>query len=100
MKKPTVISIQQFCTHYDIPPSFIESLSDFEIIEIIVDDQKYIDINQITIIEKMIRLHYDLHVNFEGLDVILNLLSRIENLQDEINSLHNKLDFHNHNLLT
>ncbi len=95
MKNSAIISIQQFCSYYNVPVTFIESLSDFDLIEIIVEDQKYIDIKQIHTIEKMIRLHYDLHVNFEGLDVITNLLRQIEDLQNEITSLHNKLDFHN-----
>ena len=39
----------------------------------------------------MIRLHYDLNINLEGLDAVYNLLKRVENLQSEITSLHNKL---------
>ena len=68
------ITIQQFCVHYDIPVSFIDALSNFELIELIQEnDDKYIDESQINTIEKLIRLHYDLNINLEGLDVVVNL---------------------------
>jgi len=37
------------------------------------------------------RLHFDLHINLEGLDAVYHLLQRVENLQSEITSLNNKL---------
>jgi len=89
------ITIQQFCVHYDVPTSFIDSLSNFELIEIIQeDDVRYIDESQINTIEKLIRLHYDLNINLEGLDVIVNLLNQIEKLQQEVTRLNNQLDFY------
>jgi len=90
-----LISIQQFCKHYDIPISFIDSLFNFELIELIQENNtKFINQNQVNIIEKLIRLHYDLDINFEGLDVVLNLLNQIEYLQNELTTLNNQLDFY------
>ena len=57
----------------------------------------YIDAAQINTIEKLIRLHYDLDINFEGLDVIFNLLNQIDSLQQEIKRLNNKLTFYTQN---
>lgn len=35
METKYLISIQQFCTHYRIPISFIASLNEFELVKII-----------------------------------------------------------------
>ncbi|MDZ7613457.1 MAG: chaperone modulator CbpM [Flavobacteriaceae bacterium] len=45
-------------------------------------------------LEKLIRLHADLGVNMEGLDVIHHLLHKVSNLQHEINQMRNKLRFY------
>ncbi len=90
-----IISIQQFCFHYNIPKSFIKSLSEFELVEIItIQKIQYINVRQIKDIEKMIRLHYELHINMEGMDVVYNLLKQVASLQDEIIILDNRLKFH------
>ncbi|MFT7364613.1 MAG: hypothetical protein ACI9UV_002823, partial [Algoriphagus sp.] len=36
-------------------------------------------------LEKVLRLHKELDVNLEGIDVILNLLGKVESLQMELN---------------
>jgi len=95
MNKLKTITIQQFCTHYDVPESFIENLDNYQLIKIIyVENNKYIDEEEIHHIEKLIRLHYHLNINFEGLDVVVNLLNQIEDLKIEVNRLNNRLDFY------
>lgn len=89
------ISVKQFCVHYNVPVTFIETLSEFELIDIInIENSKHIKEQQIATIEKLMRLHYDLDINFEGLDVINNLISQINKLQNEVTSLQNRLDFY------
>ena len=41
--------------------------------------------------EKISRLHDELEINVEGIEAITHLLERIENLQNEIASLENRL---------
>ncbi|MGJ8744296.1 chaperone modulator CbpM [Polaribacter sp.] len=95
METQNLISIQQFCEHYSIPTTFMNQLKEYELIEVIVEnDDHYIKITQITEVEKMIRLHYDLNINLEGVDVIYNLLNQVESLKKEINNLQNKLNFY------
>ena len=92
METKDLISIQQFCTHYNIPISFIDLLNEFELIEIVVIKEIHcIHKAQIKDIEKMIRLHYNLDINIEGIDAIYNLLKQIETLREESNELINKL---------
>ncbi|WP_323789556.1 chaperone modulator CbpM [Psychroserpens sp.] len=93
MKTDNLISIQQFCAHYNVPVAFIKALQDYDLVEItITDTENYLQTNQLNDVEKMIRLHYDLHINLEGIDAIYNLLKQVEQLQSQIRTLKNKLD--------
>jgi hypothetical protein len=88
-----LISIQQFCSNYKVPTYFIEALHEYELIEItITENTPYLKTNQLNAIEKMMRLHYDLHINIEGIDAIYTLLKQVEQLQNEVKKLRNKLD--------
>lgn len=95
METQNLISIQQFCKHYSIPTAFINDLKEYELIEVIVEnDDHYLKITQITEVEKMIRLHYDLNINLEGVDVIYTLLNQVNALKKEVSDLQNKLKFY------
>ena len=95
METKDLISIQQFCSHYKIPISFITSLNEFELIEIVMfKEMQFINKTQIREIEKMIRLHYELDINLEGMDAVYNLLKQVASLQEEIVELTNKLKFY------
>ncbi|ARV15828.1 chaperone modulator CbpM [Polaribacter sp. SA4-12] len=95
METQNLISIQRFCEHYSIPIHFMNELKEYELIETIVEDNEdYIKITQINKVEKIIRLHYDLNINLEGVDVISGLLKQVTSLQDEILILKNKLRFY------
>ncbi|PHS52198.1 MAG: MerR family transcriptional regulator [Lutibacter sp.] len=89
------ITAKQFCINYNIPLSFIDSLSNYELINLIeIESSKHLQIDDINRIEKMMRLHYDLNVNFEGLDIINHLTSQINSLQEELIGLKNRIDFY------
>ena len=89
------IAVKKFCTHNNIPLSFIESLSEYELIELKeVEGSTYIQLEDIHRIEKMIRLHYELNVNFEGIDIINHLKAQIKSLEEEIIVLKNTIDFY------
>jgi hypothetical protein len=95
MDKEKLISIQEFCLHYKVPETFINSLYEYELIEIITtENTQYVSITKIKNIEKFIRFHYELDINIEGIHAISNLLDTVENLQDEIKKLNNKVDFY------
>ena len=95
METKNLISIQQFCKHYNVPITFIKALNEYELVEIIVTKhENYLKVTQLQEVEKMMRLHYDLEINLEGIDAIYNLLKQVESLQDEIVLLKNKLNFY------
>ncbi len=89
------IPTKQICIHYNIPTSFIDSLVEYELIEVIViDSLPHITLDELQRIERLMRLHFDLNVNFEGIDIINNLLNQVDELQEKIYTLQNKLDFY------
>lgn len=92
METTQLISIEQFCKHSNIPISFIAALQEYKLVEITIsEDENYLKTNQLNDVEKMVRLHYDLDINIEGIDAIYNLLKQVEDLQNEILKLRNKL---------
>ena len=87
-----LISTDEFCTHYKVEYSFIDSLQQHGLIEITrIDQHSFIDHDHLRNIEKLVRLHYDLDINLEGIEAITYLLKRVKNMQDEILSLKNRL---------
>ena len=95
METQNLISIQLFCDHYSSPTAFIHQLIEYQLIEVIEENNdNYIKTTQIIEVEKMIRLHYDLKINLEGVDVVYNLLNQVESLKKQINDLNNKLRFY------
>ena len=95
MSTKDLITIQKFCSHYEVPESFIDSLYEFELIEIVhEDDTKCLSLAQINTLEKLMRLHYDLNINLEGIQAIHNLLNQVETLQERVNYLKNRLDLY------
>ncbi|HSZ71730.1 MAG TPA: chaperone modulator CbpM [Cytophagaceae bacterium] len=92
MEKETLISIQQLCEHYNMEFSFIHSLHEYGLLEILtVETTQFIPVEKIKDIEKMMRMHYELDINLEGIDTITHLLNRIENMQNELTILRNRL---------
>ena len=92
MKTDNLITLEQFCTLHEIQDSFVFSLKEFDLIEVvIIEEIHYIHLDQLKDIERMIRLHYDLNINIEGIDTVTNLLLKIENLKQELTETKNKL---------
>jgi len=92
METRDVISIQTLCKRYNVPVSFINTLQEFEFIELIVENNnRFLKTAHIKDVEKIMRLHYDLDINLEGVDVIYNLLKQVHTLKKEITELNNRL---------
>jgi hypothetical protein len=92
METNNLIRIEHFCTHHNVEISFISSLHEMGLIDIVVlDENPYLSHEQLRDIEKMVRFHYDLDINLEGIEAISILLKQIEELQKELNTTKNKL---------
>jgi hypothetical protein len=92
METDLLIALEEFCTVHNIEISFIYSLQQSGLIEIIkIRDASFIEADHLYQLEKFVRLYYDLDINLEGIETINYLLERISSMQHEINSLRNKL---------
>jgi chaperone modulatory protein CbpM len=87
-----LISIIEFCNHQNIEISFVSSLHEFGLIQITtVEQSPYISANDLHRLEKMVRLHYDLDINLEGIETITHMLDRMDDMHREIVALKNRL---------
>ncbi|MDD4150512.1 MAG: chaperone modulator CbpM [Bacteroidales bacterium] len=87
-----LISITTLCSTYEIEISFIDALYKTGLIQIvIIEHNQFIHQDQISDLEKMIRLYHELNVNIEGIDVVFNLLEKEKELREELNTLKNRL---------
>ena len=87
-----LIPTETLCSQYNIEISFVDALNNMGLIQIeIIEQNQFIHQDQIGELEKIIRLHHELNVNLEGIDVVLNLLQKEKELRDELNSLRNRL---------
>ena len=88
MENRTNITIEEWCNYYSVETSFVRSLNEHGLIELIQVNETYaIDYEHLSLLEKYMHLHYDLDVNMEGIEVISHLLQRVEGLQHQLKAL-------------
>lgn len=95
MEEHELIPAQEFCMHHHVEINFIYLLREYGLIEIISNEgTDYLSADRLRELEKIIRLHSDLNVNMEGIDVILHLLKQLEDAAQELNQLKSQLNFY------
>ncbi len=88
MEESKMISIRAFCAGHDIDWAFIEELLDFGLIELqAVEDDFFLPEEQLADLERMKRLYFDLGINAAGVGVVVQLLHRIEVLEEKLRRL-------------
>lgn len=89
------IMISEYCSHYNIETKFIDVLEEIGIFELKRENNEiFLDAECIQDLERCRQLYYELHINPEGIDVILNLLAKQSKLNDDIQALKNRLKLH------
>jgi uncharacterized Fe-S cluster-containing MiaB family protein len=92
MNKGNMIPADEFCASHNIEITFINSLQEAGLIEITtISETEYIHENQLNELEKIVRLYYEMDINLEGIETVIHLLQRINDMQDEITLLKNRL---------
>jgi phage terminase small subunit len=95
MDPEDMIGLEQFCTSHQVQISFIHSLEEHGLIQtVIVNETRCVPADELSKLEQIVRLHEELNINPEGIDAIINLLHRVESMQNEITELRNRLDFY------
>jgi hypothetical protein len=92
MAREKYILVSHFCNQTHIEVSFVENLHEYGLVTFEEkENDVFIDEKDISEIERMFRLHKDLSINFEGLDVINQMLNRIQKMENEINLFKKRL---------
>lgn len=87
-----LIIIREYCIQNQVEPDFIIQLESEGLIQIsMVDNERYIHVSQLKHLDQYVRWYYDLSINVAGIDVIQNLLDKIDDMQDEIMRLKEQL---------
>lgn len=93
METNDLIPAEDFCHYYNVEASFINTLEHSGLIKITsIEHTQFLPLDEIRKLEKIIRLHYDLDINVEGIETIFHLLEKIETMQEEIRVLSNKFN--------
>lgn len=92
MNLKDLIATDEICTRYRVERTFIQSLNESGLIEVVrVEQREYLHCDKIGEFEKMHRLHHDLNINVEGLEAIQHLLKQVKQLQKDNRKLRNRL---------
>ena len=92
MQKEVMIIASEFCQHHNIELSFIYSLQDSGLLQTeTVGESVFVPVNQLSYLEKLVKWHYEMDINIEGLETITHLLGRLDNMQQQVIKLSNRL---------
>ena len=90
------IAADEFCTHHNIELSFIYSLKDSGLVEIISKEEKvFVHADHLKQLEQLVHL-YEMDINLEGIEAITYLLQRMTDMQQQILQLNNRLSRYEH----
>jgi chaperone modulatory protein CbpM len=93
MPTEDMIPASEFCIHHNIELSFIYSLNESGLIEIItIEEKTFVPVSQLNQLEKLVRLYYDMDINLEGIETITYLLQRMNDMQQQITYLTDRLN--------
>ena len=86
------IATEELCERYSVEHTFIRSLNNSGLLEVVtVEKREYVHCDKMADFEKLLRLHYDLDINLEGMEAIKHLLDRVTQLREENLALRNRL---------
>jgi chaperone modulatory protein CbpM len=92
MNAPYYIAAGEFCAFHQVELSFIKGLHQSGLIGMTIrDGAVLLPAEELPVIEKFVRWHYELAINFEGIEALAHLLDRVGGLQEENRMLRNRL---------
>ncbi len=95
MDTQELIIVEVFCQEYQVEVNLIHDLGEFGLIEIVIyQEHKHLIKSQLATIEKIIRLHNELNINKEGIEVVLDLLDKVNQLTTDVKHLKDRLNLY------
>ena len=93
--QPNLILINEFCVYHHVEVEFVQLLEQRGLIETqTIQQATYVQPEQLPQLEKFVRLHQDLAIHPDDLDVVNELLERLEYMQQQVTHLQNRLVFY------
>lgn len=87
-----MILLSEYCQNSCAELDFIMQLEEEGLIATEMHEElQYIHCSQLRDLDLFTRLHYELSINIEGIDVINNLLSKMQRMELELSVLRRKL---------
>ena len=87
MEKTKYIQVTTYCKKTNIDSGFVTTLEEYGLIKTkTMKSEVCIAEEDITEVERMFRLHKELGVNLEGIDVINHLVNRLKAVEAELKS--------------
>ncbi len=95
MEQENLISVYDFCAYHHLDTSFIQTLEENGILETtIYNEIQYLPLERLEQVEQFARLHQELDIHPEDLDVVYELLERMKHLQDQLRKMQQRIDFY------
>lgn len=92
MNSDKFISIKTFCKIHGVAESFVYELGEFDVLKLhIKDKEAQLSVEELVVLERMVRLNKELDINTEGLHAVHHLLQKLSKLQEELFVLKRKL---------
>lgn len=92
MQTEELIPAEEFCIHHNIELSFIYSIKDAGLVQMTsIEEKIFVPVSQLGQLEKLVRLYYEMNINLEGIETITYLLQRLNDMQQQIVQLSNRL---------
>jgi len=92
MNTENLVPITVLCAHYRVEMSFFSSLEEIGLLDFeSIEEIQYIQADRIGEVERIIRMQQDLNLNLEAIDVVLNLLDKVNGLQKELHRTKRRL---------
>ena len=87
-----LIATKEISTYHNVEYTFIDSLGEAGLVKLkVVKKDTYVPETELQKLEKMIRMHHELDINVAGIEAIIHLLDRVEQMQEELRVLRNRV---------
>jgi hypothetical protein len=92
MEGTKYIAISTFCQYHHIESKLIFSFQELGLVEVIEEKSEfYLEEEKLGQLERMVRLYKDLELSPNGVEVVIDLLHKIEKLQEDNLNLKRRL---------
>ncbi len=95
MPNEELIAIEEFCISHNVEVSFLDALCQSGLLEVSrVENTTFISYEQLPDLEKLVRFHYDMDINLEGIEAINHLLQQMKAMREEMKVLRSRLNLY------